>query len=416
MNERFPLTGMHVLVVGINYAPEHAGIAPYTAGTCAYLAEKGAEVLVLAGVPHYPSWRVPSTYRRRLRTIERLDGVQVRRLLHSVPRKQTALTRGFYEATFALHVATQHVPKRPNLILSVVPSLLGSLAAALRARWLRVPLILWVQDLMGAAARESGISGGHGIAWWTNVIEAWVLRQAAAVIIISEAFRPIVIDAGVAEGRVTMVPNWTHVDVSRGARSTTRQRLGWKDDEIIALHSGNMGFKQALENVVEAARLSSASGVQIRFVLMGDGSQREILERLASGLSNIQLLPPADAEDFPDVLAAADVLIVNERASAVNMSLPSKLTSYFSSGVPVVAAAPADGGTVTEIRRSGAGVSVAPETPEALLQAVLDLASDADRHAALGRAGAAHARAHLGAAVSLSAICDLLKKTAQNQH
>lgn len=39
------------------------------------------------------------------------------------------------------------------------------------------------------------------------------------------------------------------------------------------------------------------------------------------------------------------MLVVNERASAVDMSLASKLTSYFSAGRPVVAAVPAGGGT-----------------------------------------------------------------------
>lgn len=51
---------------------------------------------------------------------------------------------------------------------------------------------------------------------------------------------------------------------------------------------------------------------------------------------------------------------MNERASAVDMSLPSKLTSYFSAGAPIVAAVPASGGTAAEVRRSGAGVVVPP--------------------------------------------------------
>lgn len=70
----------------------------------------------------------------------------------------------------------------------------------------------------------------------------------------------------------------------------------------MALHSGNMGLKQGLENVVEAARMAQTP---VRFVLMGDGSQRAELERLAVGVPALQLLPPADSADFPDVLAAA---------------------------------------------------------------------------------------------------------------
>ena len=53
------VNGWRVLVVGINYAPEHTGIAPYTTQACDHLAASGAEVLALAGVPHYPHWTVP---------------------------------------------------------------------------------------------------------------------------------------------------------------------------------------------------------------------------------------------------------------------------------------------------------------------------------------------------------------------
>ena len=143
-----------------------------------------------------------------------------------------------------------------------------------------------------------------------------------------------------------------------------RRRLGWAEDDVVALHSGNMGLKQGLKYLVAAARLASAP---VRVVLMGDGSQRAALEGLGAGVERLSFLPPSDSADFPDVLASADVLVVNERATAVDMSLPSKLTSYFSVGRPVVAAVPAGGGTAAEVDRSCGGVLVPPEEPVALL-------------------------------------------------
>lgn len=101
----------------------------------------------------------------------------------------------------------------------------------------------------------------------------------------------------------------------------------------MVLHSGNMGLKQGLEVLVDAARLAP----EIRVVLMGDGNQREALLARAAGLRNLDILPPADAAEFTDVLAAADVLAVTQRGSVLDMSVPSKLTSYFVSGRPVVA-------------------------------------------------------------------------------
>src|SRR4030095_14739699 len=56
-----PLLGPHggplrVLAVGINYGPEHTGIAPYTTQLCEYLVERGAEVSGLTGGPPHPGW------------------------------------------------------------------------------------------------------------------------------------------------------------------------------------------------------------------------------------------------------------------------------------------------------------------------------------------------------------------------
>jgi colanic acid biosynthesis glycosyl transferase WcaI len=400
------------LVVGINYAPEHTGIAPYTTQACEHLARSGVEVLGLVGVPHYPQWAVEAPYRSRLRSHERVEGVVLRRLRHTVPSQQTARRRATYEATFGLHVLSQRLPWRPDVVLTVVPSLLGAAAAARLAARSGAPLVVWVQDLMGPAAEQSGIAGGGRVAATTSRLERWVLRRADAVVLVSPAFRPYVEAAGVPAGRIDLVPNWSHIGPADGDRQVVRRRLGWRDGETIALHSGNMGLKQGLENVVEAA---SRAPEGIRFVLMGDGSQRDALRERGRDLPRLSFLPPATTEDFPRVLAAADVLLVNERASAVDMSLPSKLTSYLAAGQPVVAAVPDGGGTAAEVRRSGAGVVVRPEEPDVLLEAVARLAADPARRRALGSAGLSHAQQHLSREAALARLTGVLVEAAASR-
>jgi colanic acid biosynthesis glycosyl transferase WcaI len=129
---------------------------------------------------------------------------------------------------------------------------------------------------------------------------------------------------------------------------------------------------------------------RIRFVLMGQGSRREAIEEQARGVRSITFREPAPAGLFPDILAAADVLLVNERASVRDMSLPSKLTSYFAAGRPVVAAARDDGTTASELRRSAGGLLVSPEQPQALLDAIEE-ASRLETSAELGSAGKRYA-------------------------
>ncbi|XGU20959.1 glycosyltransferase [Rhodococcus sp. 3Y1] len=147
--------------------------------------------------------------------------------------------------------------------------------------------------------------------------------------------------------------------------TAARTKFGWSPDETIVLHTGNMGVKQGLENVVEAARLADEQSLPIRSVLVGDGNQRPNLEAAAVGVDRIDFVRPLDDQDFRTAMAAADVLLVNEAPGIVGMAVPSKLTSYFSSGTPIVAATDVASTTADEIRASGAGVVTRTVIPQA---------------------------------------------------
>ncbi|WP_461012422.1 glycosyltransferase [Streptomyces capparidis] len=399
-----PLAGRRVLLVSTNYAPEHAGIGPYSTQTAEHLAETGAETHVLAGMPHYPSWSVDPAYRGRWRLTEVRAGVRVHRRRHTVPPRQTALRRALYEATFLAHGLLAPAPVRPDVVLTQMPTLAGGVLGARVARRRRVPHVVVVQDLMGAAARQSGIAGGGRVASLAGGVEGRVLRSAAVVGVVHESFVERVRAMGVPEDRIRVVRNWTHVSGPTGDRSATRARLGWRDGDTVVLHSGNMGLKQGLEVLVESARRDPG----LRFVLMGDGNQRDHLRALGAGLPNLEFLPPVGNDEFPDVLAAADVLAVTQRASVLDMSLPSKLTSYFAAGRPVLASVAEGGGTAQEVRRSGAGVVVRPEDPDALVAAVRDLAADPAGAEKLGARGPEYAQEQLGRRAGLARITGLL--------
>jgi colanic acid biosynthesis glycosyl transferase WcaI len=206
--------------------------------------------------------------------------------------------------------------------------------------------------------------------------------------------------------------NWSHGSSPRRGRRAVRSELGWADDQVIALHAGNMGLKQDLDNVVEAARLAAEVGSKIHFVLMGDGSQREHLARTGADVPNLSILPSAPPDVYPEMIAAADVLLVNELASAVSMSLPSKLTTYFQVGVPVVAAVPRDGGTATEVNGSGAGLVTAPGDPSALLSAVARIANSEELRQQLAKAGPVYVRQFLGAEATLQKLGEHVQRLA----
>ncbi|MGW1407101.1 glycosyltransferase [Streptomyces sp. NPDC002403] len=400
-----PFEDRTLLVVSTNYAPEVTGIGPYAAQLAEHWAAAGADTHVLTGMPHYPSWRTDPEYRGVWRVTERRAGVTVHRRRHYVPPRQTALRRALFEASVLGHgLLSPPASRPPDAVVSQIPSLAGGVIGARLAARHRVPYIPVVQDLMGAAAAQSGIRGGGRAAAAASAAERYALRSAALVGVIHDSFVDRVTAYGVDPGRIRTVPNWSHVHASSADRAGTRARLGWGEGTPVVLHSGNMGLKQGLEVLVDAARLAP----EIRVVLMGDGNQREALRGRAAGLRNLDILPPADAAEFTDILAAADVLAVTQRASVLDMSVPSKLTSYFVSGRPVVASVAAGGGTAQEVQRSGAGLLVAPEDPAALLSAVRKLIEAPAGADALGANGPQYVARHLSREAGLARFDALL--------
>lgn len=404
------MSASNALVVGINYGPEHSGIAPYTTAACEHLAGSGVNVHVLTGVPHYPNWSVPEKYRGQLCTNEHLNGVTVQRLLHFVPGRQSALLRGLYELTFALNVAWRARKWRGDTVVAVIPSLLSAVVAALVARRADARFVAWVQDSMTAAADQSGIPGGGLVARIMRPIEAWVLNQADSIAVVSDSFREHAQSFGVPPEVIEIVRNWSHVTPPSGERDAMRARLGWTGRKVV-LHAGNMGLKQGLERVVEAARLAEREAPELLFVLMGDGSRKATLQEMGAGLSNLHFQEPAAQENFMDTLAAADVLLVCESPNVVDMSLPSKLTSYMTAGRPIVAAVRPAGATARELRLSGAGDVIGDASAYELLKALAGLQDDPQRMQLLGKKGQEYAASDLSSRASLKKLEELVKSS-----
>jgi putative colanic acid biosynthesis glycosyltransferase WcaI len=398
------LGDLNVAVIGINYAPEPTGIAPYTTGMAEHLAERTRSTTVVTGVPHYPNWTVEPRYRRVLRATEPAGALTVRRLRHHVPASQTALTRAAYEGSFLGQALAVRFDASPDLIVAVTPSLGGAVAGARLARRHGARLLVVVQDLMAKAAAQSGMSGGGRVAGATARLEQWALSQADEVAIVSEAFRGQLHEYGVPDSRISLLPNWTHIGSVSLTTEQARASLGWEPGGFVVLHTGNIGLKQDLGNMVEAAR-QCADQADTRFVIVGDGSQRALVEAQAAGLPNLTFVDPVAGDAYPTVLAAADVLVVNERPSVGDMSLPSKLTSYLSAGRPILAAVSEEGATARELSRTaGAALRIAPGDPALFAAAVRKLCDDAASRSHMAAAGTAYAERTLSRAAAMTRL------------
>ena len=403
------LDGLSVCLVGINYAPETTGIAPYTTAMAHALSDAGAQVHVITGLPHYPQWSVTDTsYRHGRRWKEKIDGIRVTRIRHAVPRTPNLWGRARLESSFLPAATAAVLRDRSDVIVAVSPGLSGVGAAMLGARGRAVGVV--VQDLVGNGAGQSGTTH-HGVGAAIAKVEYAALRRASLIGVVTPRFGDVLQLGGVAVERLVALPNFTHIVGVSASRSQARSRLGWRDDVLTVVHTGNMGAKQGLTSVVAAARLAAERGDEVEFVLLGEGSRRAALAELASGVPTLRIAAPLSCEDYPYALAAADILLVNELPGVAEMSMPSKVTSYCAARRPLIAAV-ADGGiTHSVLADAGAAHLVAPGDAAALLAGVERVAGDADLQRRLvGKAAELHTvqfSAHAAVARYRSFVADL---------
>ena len=386
---------LRILIVTSNYWPEPTGIAIYSSDLVNTLRSAGYLVEVLTGLPHYPWWHVPNDYQELGEGQYFFDEVSIVRTRHFIPSKMNAWTRTRFETSLLWNlnrISKQRVENNFDLVLAYVPTLAAGIVGNRIARKLGIPVGLIVQDLSGAGAKQSGIPGGVLISKIARFVESKTLQEANSLVIVSPAMRDVVVHFGVPKSRVTQIPNYSAREIFSIDKNVARSKFGWPLDDFLVIHTGNMGAKQDLENVVRAADELRAYSKN-KIYLVGHGNQESKLKVLCEGKKNISVLPAVPDLDYSALLSAADVLLVNERESQIEMSLPSKLTSYLYSERPVLAAVPRGGATWKFL--DGVAELVEAGDPIALARKIEELSKQPEKRECLARRGKYFAQENL---------------------
>jgi len=384
---------MRILVVGINYAPEKIGIGENTTKICEYLASRGHKVTMITSFPHYPEWRIWDPYRGRIFMRESINGVSVYRGYAVLPRYPlNTFQRIVHDISFTISVFIIGLAiGKVDVVLAVSPPLEGALSAYLLAKIKQAKFVLQLQDLVPDLAISLGILKNKFVIKLGKFLEKFIYRKAQNILVICKGFSDNLKMKGVPGSKIEVIPNC--VDVNR-VRPSIEDNF-FKDDnglsgKFLVLHSGNMGAKQELENVIEAAQYLLDLKDMI-FILAGEGPRRKFLEEKAAGSSNVRFMPLQPQDIFPNMLSSADVLVVNQNAMVVDMVFPYKLLNYMSAGRPIVASVNAESEAAKYVRLAACGLVVAPKQPQALAEAVRKIYTDRKLGGQYGKNGRAFA-------------------------
>jgi colanic acid biosynthesis glycosyl transferase WcaI len=396
------------LIHGLNYAPELTGIGKYTGQMAEFLSAQGHAVVVITTPPYYPHWRVQKPYRWWLYKFERLNGVFVIRCPLWVPNVPSGLKRLFHLFSFFLSsipVFGLMMAWRPRVVMAIEPSFFSAICVAVLAPLFRFKSWLHVQDLELDAAFSLGLARGSFLQSMLQTVERHVMRLFHTVSSISGSMVKRLIQKGVNEGKVVLFPNWADEVSGVSIEKTALFREQWCIPPMahVVLYSGNMGAKQGLETLLEAAVLLS-NRRDIFFLFVGDGAARAPLQAMALNkqLNCVKFFPLQSTDLFPTVLAMADVHVVLQRKGAADLVMPSKLVNILAcGGVCVVTAEP--GTELYEVvETQQLGVVVPPQSSFDLKQALLNILNNPEKKKFYAARAQRYAQEHLDKKIILN--------------
>ncbi len=277
-----------------------------------------------------------------------------------------------------------------DLIHTHHPVLLGQTAANL-ARKLDLPLVFTFHTQYREYSHYVPLPQASVQKFLKNLIDEWLmdyLRLCNHVVIPSESMRSLLVDKYGLEDRYTVVP--TGIDLATFERAdgeAIRRRMGWQQDKVI-ISVGRLSLEKNWKTLLEATAYALQTHSNIRLVLIGDGPQRQELEKQAQTLGivpRVTFLGWLPFDEVPRYLKAADCFgfaSVCETQGLVTLEA-------LAAGVPVVAVDAT--GTRDIIRHEQEGL-LTPNDPIALGEALAVIFTQPDLRQCLKEAASSRAR------------------------
>ena len=282
---------------------------------------------------------------------------------------------GFCRA--AVRAGKDEVP--PHVVFATHTPLTAGWAGAALGRHFGMPFVFEVRDLWPEALVNVGALHNPVAIGLMRRAARRIYRDANHIIALSPGIKQGIVQAGIDEEKITVIPNASDLDLFRpdldGAASREKLGLGKR---FAAIYFGAMGMANGLEYVVKAATiLTERKNKDIVIVLHGDGGRRRKLEEMArrSKLANVVFSDlVSDKDQIARIVAGCDVCLTIYRAAKEQTWSPNKMFDSLAAGKPVVINV---GGWLGEtVERNECGIRVDPVRPETLADTLVKLANE----------------------------------------
>jgi glycosyltransferase involved in cell wall biosynthesis len=326
------------------------------------LVKDGHEITVLTGKPNYPDGKLYDGYQQ--------DGLQQECFDENVdvfrvplrPRRSTSSLNLIRNYLSFIWSGLRYFPslmkgRDVDVILVFAPSPITSVIPAIPLKWRKkAHLAVWVQDLWPESLAATGHVRNHLILALVSVVVKIIYRFTDTLLVQSRAFYAPVAKMASPE-KIVYYPNSINLTTvaSTPAEALPTDLVQLLDSKFCIVFAGNIGKAQAVETIVEAAKLLKDI-LDFQLVLVGSGSMSDWAQeqKNAHSLDNLILAGRYPMSLMPRIYErAAGLLVTLKKDQILSYTIPSKIQAYLAAGKPIIAALNGEGARVVEEAQAG---------------------------------------------------------------
>ncbi len=279
------------------------------------------------------------------------------------------------------------------------------------ASWLKQKKFIFeVRDLWPELPRAMGMKNPVllGGMW---IIEGCAYRSSVACVGLSPGIIEGIKKRSPKNHPVALIPNGCDLEIFKPQPKTPIKIKGISPGDFVAGFTGAHGKANGLDAIIEASReIKKRNITHIKFLLVGDGSEKARLQKMAvqEQLDGIIFHPPISKVALAQITAQLDcgLMFLDNIPAFYYGTSPNKFFDYISAGIPVINNYP--GWLAEIIEKNQCGAAIAPGNPVALVEKLLNLASEPEKCRKMGQAGRALAENSFSREILTTQFCEFI--------
>jgi glycosyltransferase involved in cell wall biosynthesis len=383
---------VHIVYICQYFPPEMGAPAARAYEFSRRWVKAGHRVSVICGIPNHPTGKVYDGYQRRAFLHERIEGIDVYRTWVFVTPNAGTFRRSLNFLSFGLSsILAAEALTEVDVCIATTPQFLAGISGAVVSRMKSVPYVLEVRDLWPDSINVVVDDVRPGLLSALRRIEHRMYRAADRIVIVSEAFRPHIRDTGIADERISYVPNGVNSALFFPRENARMHFNGALKDKFLVGYIGTHGLAHGLETALATAELLKEDD-RIHFLFVGEGARKPALKKAAEGLRNVTFVDRLPRETIAEMLSELDVALVHlKKAELLKTVIPSKMFEIMGAAKPIILGVEGEAKRILD--EAGAGIAIEPENAYQLKDAIMTLRNDPFLCKRLGANGSTYARA-----------------------